>query len=353
MSSARKSLIRAHLRLALRGAEEDPTLRARDADRQHVFVALAADYGNVGDLAITDAQVRFLEQAFPDAVVEPIPISRSLPAIKRLRKVIGADDIITLIGGGNTGDLYDDIQYLRELFLTSFPRTPTISLPQTIEFSETVYGRWAAWRARRAYNRHRKLAVMARDSRSYERALEMFPRCKVALAPDVVLTHDASSPSDERAGVLVALRTDLERALDDDARDALVAAASEVDHVRRRDTHVGDVRLSRPEAVAILADYWQDWRSSSLVITDRLHGMIFAVITGTPCLALDSGTGKVSQFYRDWLEDHPGVSLASSADCITWDDLVGIGDRGAEATVRLTELFAERFATCRAAVDSP
>ena len=101
----------------------------------------------MGDLAITHAQMRLQEQAFPEAIVEPLPILRSIPAIKQLRRTIGDDDVITLIGGGNTGDLYDDIQYLRELFLRSFRDTPTISFPQTIEFSDTPYGRWAKWRA--------------------------------------------------------------------------------------------------------------------------------------------------------------------------------------------------------------
>ncbi len=31
-----------------------------------------------------------------------------------------------------------------------------------------------------------------------------------------------------------------------------------------------------------------EFLSSGLVITDRLHGMIFAAITGTPCIALDN-----------------------------------------------------------------
>lgn len=353
MSGLRKLYVRSRIRLALALARPDESVRATSGGRPHVFVALAADYGNVGDLAITRAQVRFLEQAFPDAVVEPIPISRTLPAIKRLRRVIGEHDVVALIGGGNTGDLYDDIQYLRELVVAAFPDTPTISFPQTVEFSETRYGRWAARRARRVYNRHGRLAVMARDSRSHELATRMFPGCEVVLAPDVVLTVDATGPETERSGVVLALRSDLEQALDDAGRQAAQTAAAEVGPVRHRDTHVGDVRLDRAEADAVLEDYWRDWRSASVVVTDRLHGTIFSVVTGTPCLALDSGTGKVSQFYRDWLTDHPGVVLVPSIDRAALvrvsEDIAGAD----EARGALARIFAERFDWCRAAVDVP
>lgn len=349
----RKAYVRARIRLALALAKPDSTVRATDTGRPHVFVALAADYGNVGDLAITRAQLQFLERAFPDAVVEAIPISRSVGAIKRLRRSIGPDDVLTLIGGGNTGDLYDDIQYLRELFVRELQATPTISFPQTIEFSDSAYGRWAARRAGKVYNRHERLAIMARDSRSQARALELFPRCQVVLAPDIVLTQDASTPARDRAGILMALRSDLEQALDDGSRSAMLAAVREVGPVRNRDTHVGDVQVGPAEASAVLEEFWQDWRSASVVVTDRLHGMIFAVITGTPCVALDSGTGKVSQFFRDWLEEYPGVSLVRQVDAVAVAGIVA-GFEGCEATRSgLGDAFARSFTSCQEAVTAP
>ena len=37
-----------------------------------------------------------------------------------------------------------------------------------------------------------------------------------------------------------------------------------------------------------------------LVVTDRLHGMIFSTICGTPCIAFSNTTGKVKGVF-DWL----------------------------------------------------
>lgn len=316
-SPIRKARIRAGIRVALMKAGEDASVRATEPEKPHVFVCLAADYGNLGDLAITRAQCELLRCTFPDSVVEELPISRTLAAIKRLRRVIGPDDVITLIGGGNTGDMYDDIQYLRELVIQSFPGNRIISFPQTIDFSKSLYGRWARSRAGRVYSAHPDLTVLARDSNSLAEASSLFDHCRVGMAPDVVLTLDESAPAVRREGVLVALRSDLEQALHARDKTAVLAAAGSIGTVRRADTHVGDVRMNRPQANQLLDEFWGDFRAAELVITDRLHGMIFSVITGTPCLALDSGTGKVSRFYRDWLEDFPSIQLVTDAHDIT------------------------------------
>ncbi len=58
-----------------------------------------------------------------------------------------------------------------------------------------------------------------------------------------------------------------------------------------------------------LEEFWEYLRRSSLVVTDRLHGLIFSVITDTPVLVLDNSTGKVAAFYRTWLRGDPGVRL--------------------------------------------
>jgi pyruvyl transferase EpsI len=56
---------------------------------------------------------------------------------------------------------------------------------------------------------------------------------------------------------------------------------------------------------------WQEFAASRLVITDRLHAMIFAVITGTACIAVDNKSKKVSGVY-EWLQDVPYVHYCDS-----------------------------------------
>jgi pyruvyl transferase EpsI len=300
--------VRSRLRARYASISGDSSIRSTRPEAQHVFVALAADYGNLGDLAITQAQATFLRRRFPDAVVEGIPISRSLEAIKHLREVSPDTDVITLIGGGNTGNMYDDIQYLRELWVTSFPSHRVISFPQTVRFSEDVWGRMAARRAANVYRAHPRLRLLARDQASLSEAQRRFSGLWAAPAPDVVLTLTQDEPVAHREGILIALRDDQERGLDPLHRERLIAELRD-ETITFRDTHVGDVRLTSDGASAELNSVWSAYRHAEVVLTDRLHGMIFAIITNTPCVALDSGTGKVGQFHRDWLQSLPGVRL--------------------------------------------
>lgn len=47
---------------------------------------------------------------------------------------------------------------------------------------------------------------------------------------------------------------------------------------------------------------WEIFSKSQLVITDRLHGMIFAYITGTPAIVLPNSNFKVEKCY-EWIKD--------------------------------------------------
>ena len=53
----------------------------------------------------------------------------------------------------------------------------------------------------------------------------------------------------------------------------------------------------------IVENKMKEYASCELVITDRLHTMIFCYITRTPCLFLDNSNGKVSRVYNDWIKN--------------------------------------------------
>jgi len=56
-----------------------------------------------------------------------------------------------------------------------------------------------------------------------------------------------------------------------------------------------------------------DFSSSKLVVTDRLHGMVFSAITETPCIVINSLSPKVEGCY-EWLKDLDYICFASSVD---------------------------------------
>ncbi|OQJ72324.1 hypothetical protein BMS77_04385 [Leuconostoc pseudomesenteroides] len=62
-----------------------------------------------------------------------------------------------------------------------------------------------------------------------------------------------------------------------------------------------DLIITGKNRMVYLKQIWDSFRESELVITDRLHGLIFAFITGTPVVAFDNSTHKIKNSYFDWL----------------------------------------------------
>jgi pyruvyl transferase EpsI len=231
-----------------------------------------------------------------------------------MRHAIGPDDLIAIVGGGNTGDSYDDIEFLRQLIIRRFPDSAIVSFPQSVEFSAGLSGWLAARAAKRAYGGHPRLTLIARDAASQAAYMQLLPNMRIGLAPDVVLTMSERQPARTRDGVVMTLRDDRERGLSFEDRKTLMQIAEEIGTVTSQDTHLGDGQVSIEAGEIGLQEIWDVYRSAELVVTDRLHGMIFAVITGTPCIAIDSSNFKVGNFYDAWLADVEGVHMLRQFD---------------------------------------
>ena len=70
-----------------------------------IFIALGADYGNVGDMGITIAQKKLIEDAFPDRKIVEIPMRNAYEYENDVKNILNEDDICTIIGGGNLGNI--------------------------------------------------------------------------------------------------------------------------------------------------------------------------------------------------------------------------------------------------------
>lgn len=65
-----------------------------------------------------------------------------------------------------------------------------------------------------------------------------------------------------------------------------------------------------------LTKQWKQIAKSSIVITDRLHGMIFSYLTQTPCIVLANNNGKIKSAYTDWLCDCNFIKFVNNEDNI-------------------------------------
>lgn len=281
--------------------------------KKKIFILLAADYGNLGDVAISYAQYQFLLQRFPDYEIIDVPISQTLVNLRVIKKYITEHDILTSVGGGNLTNQYQEIEDFRIKCLTSFPNNRFISFPQTIDFSDDQAGERSKQRSFDAYNEHANFQLFAREYVSLQIMDNLFDK-PVLFCPDIVLSLDQSQPEQKRTGIVCCIRNDGESNLSPANRSVLMSEieAKYLSSVTFTDTHIPASNMSWQQREQELMTIWQTFRGAKVIVTDRLHGMIFSVITKTPCVVLTNTNHKILQTYKNWLSELPHVCLVEN-----------------------------------------
>lgn len=278
-------------------------------NKNKAYIFLAADYGNLGDIAITYAQTLFLKEHLPDHQIIEIPISKSLEGLWFVKRSINNNDLVTTVGGGNLGDMYDQIEFIRQLVVQFFPNNKIILFPQTFDFSNSPKGLRALKKAKKVYSKHKNLFWLAREKVSYELMKKHFNKSKVILTPDIVLSLDKSKPEMQREGAIICLRNDKEKKLTEEQSVYIQKwANSNFSSVSDYDTHINKNEMSVSERMGELNKIWNAFKTAELVITDRLHGMIFCQITQTPCLVFSNSNHKIEATYH-WIKNCENIIL--------------------------------------------
>jgi len=282
-------------------------LALKEHKQQKIFVFLAGFYQNLGDMAITLAQVEFIQACFPRALVVPVPSYQTYRAVKTIKRIVSPQDLVTLVGGGNMDENYPSLEDARLFVVKNFPKNRIISFPQTIHFSESPIGQRRMRRSRKIYSHHPRLDVFVRERQSLQRGKSLFPNHPVKLVPDIVLSLVPKVEDVPRHAGMICLRKDqegvLSPAVHSEIRECLVRQTSLID-VIETDTVSVSIEDCQPETYQqTLLAFWQQLKECRIVITDRLHCMIFCAITETPCLFFDNSNGKLSGVHREWLKD--------------------------------------------------
>lgn len=280
---------------------------------RRAFIFLAADYGNIGDIAISAAQKQYLESTLTNYEVISIPISQTRFVLNSIKKQIKVNDLVTIIGGGNMGGIYPDIEELRQLVIKSFPSNRIVCFPQTLDWDDSAKSKRALKTIVKSYAKHPDIHIFARESITQAKLITLFneySNVDIGLVPDIVMSATAESLGTkdclEPSGILRCLRDDKEVALSTAQYAVIDKALVKTGYkVEKTDTHAGGSQLDEAHCAKLLTAKLTQFRSAKLVVTDRLHGMILCLLSGTPCLVLPNSNHKISQTQLDWLRDHP------------------------------------------------
>ena len=296
----------------------------------------APTYANVGDNAIWVAQLRWLRAR---GIRVAYTCDRRTYSARALAARLPADGVILLSGGGSLGDLWPEHQELRERVVADFPARRIVVLPQSLHFESAARRE----RAQRSFDRHPRLTLLLRDVPSLEQAAATFAATTL-LCPDITFTLALSPPRTPASGIVWLGRWDQEARAeaqlvpptrtdvtvvdwgDEGAAPtrSLRRRVSDSLHYRTRAAAIRFPRLRRPLA-QVLAPAYERTAShhlergcallgrGSVVVTDRLHGHILALLMGMPHVLLDNRTGKVRACYEQWTRTAPNVRWADNA----------------------------------------
>ena len=274
-----------------------------------IYLLNIPSHGNLGDHLLSIAEQQFFKDYFPQYKLVLISSADLYFSISISLRQVKSNDVLCITGGGFLGSLYAEEQRFFKI-LRKFPNNKVIVLPQTIYYEDTSKGRMMLSKAVKQYAKHKHLYVIARDKKSYDLLAETLMKDRkehIAFTPDLALYLKFCN-SHKGEGVLWCLRNDNEvnvcnkRIILQLQKDVSSFGLKE----RYTDTYVNyPISISMEETE--VKKKIEEISKAKIVITDRLHGMIYSVITGTPVIVMDNISGKVKQVYDQWIKHIPYI----------------------------------------------
>ncbi len=267
--------------------------------KKYVLLIFTPEHGNLGDHAIAESEGMLLKELG----IPYVEISEYKLRYLQKRRLLGImnGSKILVHGGGYLGTLWFSCELLLRDIIRKNPKSRMLCLPNTIFYEKDDWGTEESRKSIQIYNKHSHLKLYAREYYSFNIMSEMYKN--VGIAPDMVLRMNKCQPGAKRNGCVLCLRNDSERTMKDEEMNYLKGKVNELFN-----GNVSYHDMLKPYLISIndrqieLEKQYDIFRHAELVVTDRLHGMIFSAITGTPCIVINSKSPKVKGCF-EWIKD--------------------------------------------------
>ncbi|GHT68745.1 hypothetical protein AGMMS49950_00270 [Endomicrobiia bacterium] len=261
-----------------------------------IFLLGTSEHDNVGDSAVTIGVYEFIRKYFSEYRFVEVTGYHMQMDFKYISSFMRDDDVIFLQGGGNLGNMYMAEEDIRRRVIESFPANKIFILPQTIWFSDDERGKAELDKSAKIYERHNGLVLFTRGKESLSLAKAYFPsiRCMNMIDMALMLSRDYAF---DRKGILVCIRDlDDESGLDEKIYNKVfeIIRKTELNYQQTKNRYGKDILPLM--AGEVVNNELMKYARSKIVVTDRLHGMLFFVITKTPCVVMGSYTHKIDEF---------------------------------------------------------
>lgn len=329
-------------RLSTIRATTAATVRQAIGDVSEVALLDAPNQRNVGDSLIWAGELAYLKRL--GVRIAYASDTRSFDE-KRFRRA-HPSGVVLLHGGGNFGDLWPSHQEHRESLTRALPDYRFVQLSQSIFFGSEE----RAAKADRIIGAHPDFQLLTRDRLSLARAERQLPSIRSAYCPDMALGWDSDLAGEEavpREEILVIAREDKEQASGlhrvgenwiaglktrvtdwtsyrEDPLDWRVARSlATLNHkaiAARRKLGLPLPTLSSKRMLQTLSsinaiNVWgatKLYSSARVVVVDRLHAHILALLLGIDHVVLDNNYRKLGSVFDEYTGAFTTANYATS-----------------------------------------
>ena len=286
---------------------------ARFSRKKKIFLLGTPEHGNLGDHLIALSEKIFFENYFPDYEFFDCTMPFAKDCTDILQRTVRQEDILCLCGGGWLGTKWKHNEDFVRKIIKTFQKNPVVILPQTVYYENSeAYAREGA----EIYAKHKRLLVCVREKASYRFMIDNgFSKVdNTLLMPDFALLYQGykADINTRESLIQICLRTDVEKIVPDDMAYLIREKAGRVARIQNITTNIGPEKVGTDKREAKVLEKLSEISKGRLLVTDRLHAMIFAAITGTPCLAFDNATHKVKGVY-EWIKQLDYIRMVDTA----------------------------------------
>lgn len=283
----------------------------KKSNSKSIYLIGTEDFGNLGDQQIAVSILEFLKSNYSYPVIE---INATEYYNKRfwLLRHINANDIIVMTGGGNFGNVYYGAQLMRRDIIHFWKSNPKIIMPVTIYYDDSKEGREFKNKDKSYFINENNIILVTREEKSYDIAKSEFS-CDILLTPDIVLYSSYPSEKIKKDRALICIRNDLESNLSRNDKSIIKKDLMQYfENIYKTDTQKNYLiprQLREQEMDGCLTLF----KKVNLVVTDRLHGMIFSTITSTPCIVFGNYNYKILESYK-WIKEQGYIKFANNLE---------------------------------------
>lgn len=282
---------------------------------KRIILFCTPEHGNLGDHAIAIAQHKFLKENYSEIKIIEITSTFYLKKKEKIKKLINKEDILIISGGGFLGSLWLNEEEIVRDIIKIFIENKIVIFPQTIFFEKNDFGKNELEKSKRIYQNHKNLYITVRDKNSiYEAEKLIGKRENILYVPDIVLYLKNIKFQQEikkDTDILICLRKDKEKVRDNKIENIILELRNKYS-IKYTDTVISSFILPNKRKKYV-EEKILEFADSKIVITDRLHGMIFAFLTKTPCISLNNSSGKVLGVY-EWIKECRYIKVVNNIE---------------------------------------